>query len=147
MIVQLSYLDILQTIIVHTKYAWTFLLDIHSLKMNSSWKICIVLRNYYLGTYDMYDDMTKKKLNCSILYSMVFEPLSHIFVSKKILHTSIYLCTYLLRKKALKNHPQYFLRLHNNVSRERVQCHPLMIDSTKWGHWLKRTDILFVHFR
>ena len=60
MIVQLSYLDILQTIIVHTKYAWTFLLDIHSLKMNSSWKICIVLRNYYLGTYDMYDDMTKK---------------------------------------------------------------------------------------
>ena len=60
MIVQLSYLDILQTIIVHTKYAWTFLLDIHSLKMNSSWKICIVLRNYFLGTYDMYDDMTKK---------------------------------------------------------------------------------------
>ena len=145
MIVQLSYLDILQTIIVHTKYAWTFLLDIHSLKMNSSWKICIVLRNYYLGTYDMYEDMTKK-LNCSILYYMVFEPLSHIFGSKKILH-SIYLCTYLLRKKALKNHPQYFLRLHNNVSRERVQCHPLMIDSTKWGHWLKRTDILFVHFR
>ena len=128
------------------KICLNILLDIHSFQMNSSWKICMYLllfrHLWYVWWYD------QKKLNCSILYSMVFEPLSHIFGSKKIvLHTSIYLCTYLLRKKALKNHPQYFLRLHNNVSRERVQCHPLMIDSTKWGHWLKRTDILFVHFR